>query len=249
MKIDVCLSPVLYPAYYKPEQTVIVTDIFRASTSIVTAIANGAQSIIPVETVEEAQQYKSQGLLVGAERNTKRCDFADFGNSPFDYAPEAVNGQTIVFTTTNGTKAINIARNAYRVIIGAFINLEAVISYCLRHQKDILVMASAWEDKVNIEDSIFGGALADELIRRHSCQPASDAARITLDMWNTHKADLVGFIKTTDHYARLQANNLEDSVPYCLNMNIVDAVPQLIIRNGDVLHLENASVTENAWIA
>lgn len=231
MTIDVCFSPLLYPVYHHPDNVVVVTDIFRATTSIVTAFRNGAKSIRPVATVEEAQDYKAKGWLVGAERNVKRCPFADFGNSPFDYTPARVEGKDIVFTTTNGTKAVTIARNAFRVLAGAFINLDAVAACCLERQRDVVVLASGWEDKVNIEDILFGGALAAALAS-HSCQPASDAARIALDLWNRHQADLKDYLKQTDHYARLLANHLGDSIDYCLSLNAAPVVPWLHVQDG-----------------
>ena len=85
MKIDVCFSPALYPVYHNPEAIVVVVDVFRATTTMAAAFKNGVRSIRPVATVEEAQEYKAKGWLVRAERNVKRCEFADFGNSPFDY--------------------------------------------------------------------------------------------------------------------------------------------------------------------
>ena len=146
MKIDVCFSPALYPVYHNPEAIVVVVDVFRATTTM-------------AATVEEAEAYKAKGWLVGAERNVKRCGFADFGNSPFDYTAEKVSGKDIVFTTTNGTRAITIAKSAFRVITGAFINLQAVAGYCVCHKRDVVVLCSGWQDKVNIEDTLFGGAL------------------------------------------------------------------------------------------
>ena len=164
MKIDVCFSPALYPVYHNPEAIVVVVDVFRATTTMAAAFSNGVRSIRPVATVEEAEAYKAKGWLVGAERNVKRCSFADFGNSPFDYTAEKVSGKDIVFTTTNGTRAITIAKSAFRVITGAFINLQAVADYCVRHKRDVVVLCSGWQDKVNIEDTLFGGALTDALL-------------------------------------------------------------------------------------
>ena len=143
MKIDVCFSPALYPVYHNPEAIVVVVDVFRATTTMAAAFKHGVRSIRPVATVEEAQEYKAKGWLVGAERNVKRCDFADFGNSPFDYTPEKVAGKDVIFTTTNGTRAITIAKSAYRVITGAFVNLQAVADYCLFHGRDVVVYVPA----------------------------------------------------------------------------------------------------------
>ncbi|MDH6306582.1 2-phosphosulfolactate phosphatase [Parabacteroides sp. PF5-5] len=238
MKIDVCFSPALYPVYHDAESVVVVVDVFRATTTMATAFQNGVRSIRPVATIEEAIAYKEKGWLVGAERNVKRCDFADFGNSPFDYTPEMVKGKDVVFTTTNGTKAITVAKDAYRVVIGAFVNLQAVADYCLKHQRDVVVLASGWEDKVNIEDTLYGGALTEVLLNTGQYQTASDAAVIARDMWNTHKQDLNTYMEQTDHLPRLKANRLEDSVPYCLSLNLTNAVPELHIEN-EMLILRN----------
>lgn len=232
MKIDVCFSPALYPAYHNSESIVVVADIFRATTTMVTAFHNGVRSIRPVATIEEAKAYKEKGWLVGAERNVKRCEFADFGNSPFDYTPEKVNEKDVVFTTTNGTKAITIAKDAYKVIIGGFINLQAIANYCISLQRDVIVLASGWEDKINIEDTLYGGALTDLLVHTGEYRTATDAAIIARDMWNTHKQDLKNYMEQTDHLPRLKANYLEDSVDYCLSLNQTNTVPELYIENG-----------------
>lgn len=232
MKIDVCFSPVLYPAYHNPEAIVVVVDVFRATTTMATAFHNGVCSIRPVATVEEALAYKMKGWLVGAERNVKRCEFADFGNSPFDYKPEIVAGKDVAFTTTNGTRAITIAQSAYRVVTGAFINLQAVADYCMALKREVVVLCSGWQDKVNIEDTLFGGALVDKLLCTGQYEAGSDAALIAWEMWINHKEHLMEYIDQTDHVARLKANHLDDSIPYCLTLSLTDKVPELTVEEG-----------------
>ncbi len=239
LQVDVCFSPALYPAYHNPEAIVVVVDIFRATTTMVTAFERGVRSIRPVATVEEAEAYKQAGWLVGAERHVKRCPFADFGNSPFDYTEDKVAGQDIVFTTTNGTRAIAIARTAFRVVIGAFLNLEGVAAYCVRRQRDVIVLCSGWQDKVNVEDTLFGGALADVLIHTGQYEAGSDAARIARDMWTEHRSDLADYLEPADHLARLRANRLDDAVPYCLQQGITDRVPELSIEEENMLVLRS----------
>ena len=239
MKIDICFSPALYPAYHDKEAIVVVVDVFRATTTMAAAFCNGVRSIRPVATLEEAMDYKRKGWMVGAERNVKRCDFADFGNSPFDYTREKVYGRDIAFTTTNGTKAITVAKSAYRVITGAFVNLRAVADYCLGHRRDVVVLCSGWQDKVNIEDTLFGGALTDVLLASGEYTMVSDAAVIAREMWRNHREDLPEYISATDHAARLRANHLEDAIPYCLRLSIADVVPQLTVEDGGTLVLRD----------
>jgi len=128
MELDICFSPALYPFYRKENDTVIVVDVFRASATLCAMLANGASAVITVADIEEAKQYKSRGYLVGAERNARQCDFADFGNSPYDYTREKVAGKEVVFTTTNGTRAIDAAKNAKQLFVGTFFKPRSLIA-------------------------------------------------------------------------------------------------------------------------
>lgn len=231
MNVDICFSPVLYSYYTEGnDYIVVVVDILRATTTMCAALKNGAKCIIPVASINEAQAYKAKGYLVGAERNVKRCDFADFGNSPFDYTREIVEGKEIVFTTTNGTQAIDAAREADILTIGAFSNISAVTDFCIHNQKDVIILCAGWNNRFNIEDTLFGGALAARLIEGGGYTFASDAVQVALSMWKEAKPDVRGYINRTEHIKRLEANNLQDSVEYCLTEDTVHLVP--IHKNG-----------------
>jgi len=226
MEIDVCFSPALYPVYHRPEAVVVVVDVFRATTTIATAFANGVRSILPVATTDEAEVYKELNWLVGAERNVQRCSFADFGNSPFDYTPEKVTGKDLVFTTTNGTRALHCAQKAYRIVIGAFVNLQAVADYCLHEKRDVVVLCSGWKDKFNKEDTLFGGALV-ELLQSHGYSLAGDAAEVALSLWRDGKADLQAALAHSEHIARLRSHGLENDIDCCLTLNLSPRTPTL----------------------
>lgn len=225
MKIEICFSPALYPYYTdNNDRIVVVVDIFRASTTMCAALSNGVKSIIPVASIEEAQAYKAKGYLVGAERNVKRCDFADFGNSPFDYTAEKVKDKEIVFTTTNGTRAIEEAADSLYLLIGSFSNLSVIADFCISKQKDVIVLCAGWNNRFNIEDSLYGGALAEQLIKG-GYSSASDATQVALSMWEEAKPNVHAYINRTEHIKRLEANNLQDSVEYCLTLDTVPLVP------------------------
>ncbi|MDR1881399.1 MAG: 2-phosphosulfolactate phosphatase [Prevotella sp.] len=225
MKVEVCFSPALYPYYAGDNNRItVVVDIFRATTTICAALQNAARSVIPVASVEEARDYKAKGYLVGAERNVKRCDFADFGNSPFDYAAEKVKDMDIVFTTTNGTQAIDMAKDSDILAVGAFSNIDALADFCFGKQKDVCVLCAGWNNRFNMEDSLFGGALARKLIDK-GYNSASDATRVALSMWEEALPDVRSYIDKAEHIKRLEVNSLLDSVAYCLTENTVDLVP------------------------
>lgn len=223
--VDICLSPALYPYYREQSDAVVVTDIFRATTTMCAAFNNGAAAVIPVADIERAREYKSEGFLVGAERKTRRVEFADFGNSPFEYTPEKVSGREIVFTTTNGTRAIEAANDGAQLFIGAFSNIDILIDTCLRSGKRIVVLCAGWNNRVNIEDTLFGGAFVEKLSEKSDVFFESDAVRMALKLWESAKSNPLDYVKNTDHYRRLVANGAESDAAYCLRQNTVSVVP------------------------
>ena len=129
-KVEVVLSPALFPVYFENiDCTVVVIDVFRATSAICAAFESGIDSLIPVATLEEAIEYKKKGFLVGAERNAEVVEGFDFGNSPLGFKDGQFKDKTIVLTTTNGTKAVDMAKSAHNVVIGAFTNFTAVCDY------------------------------------------------------------------------------------------------------------------------
>ena len=225
--VNICYSPILYPVYQNQDAIVVVVDIFRATSSICTAFANGAKTIIPVATIEEALDYQSKGYLVAAERDAEKCDFADFGNSPFEYVSDKVIGKDIVFTTTNGTKTIKMAGQHIELILGSFLNLSAVADFCIQKGKDVLVLCSGWNDTINLEDVLFGGAVAECICRYQNYHPHGDASILAIDCWAQHKGSVIDFLRKGNHVERLLKNNHKKDILYCLQQNIFNFVPQL----------------------
>ncbi|MDD2797072.1 MAG: 2-phosphosulfolactate phosphatase [Bacteroidales bacterium] len=232
MKVEVCLSPALYSFYENRDAIVVVVDIFRASTSICAALVNGAKGIIPVASIEEAKVYKAQGFLVGAERNVAKCDFADFGNSPFDYTPDHVKDHDIVLTTTNGTQAINVSKDAHSLVIGSFINLASVVDYCKSEQRDVVILCSGWNNRFSIEDTLFAGALV-ELLSDLDFDITTDSSFAALSLWEQAKSEPFLFIAKTEHYQRLKKHNLLDQINFCLSIDMVRGLP--ILKNGKIV--------------
>jgi len=226
MKIDICFSPVLFPFYkIKTDSVVVIVDVFRASTTICKAFAAGANSIISVASLEDAEILKSEGFLVGAERNTDKCNFADFGNSPFDYTPDRVCNRDIAFTTTNGTLAIEAALNVSHLIVGSFSNISKVTEFCCTNSKDVMVLCAGWNNRFNIEDSLFGGALAERLLLSGLFTATSDSVRVALSMWQEAQADLHTYLANSEHIQRLIAKNLQTDIDFCLTTDTTDVLP------------------------
>ena len=226
-KIEVCYSPALYPFYRNDNAIVVVSDILRATTAICAAFENGVKNLIPVAGLDEAREWKKKGYLVAAERDGIVLDFADFGNSPFNFHPEQVKGKTIVYSTTNGTQAIRIASGARHVAVGAFINLTALAEWITQEDSDVLVLCAGWKNRYNLEDSVFAGALADSLIESGHFFTDCDSAVASRELWKMARSDLTGFMDKAAHRHRLRKLGLDDVMEYCHTPDSTRVIPLL----------------------
>lgn len=229
MHVYLCPSPELYSLYHRPKSIVIIVDIFRASTTMVAAFAHGAKGILPVASTEEAEEVGSRlGALIAAERNVVRCPFAQLGNDPAEYTTDLVSGREIVFTTTNGTRALTIAKahGAEEILVGALTNLQATINYCQKSGHDVVVLAAGWKGQASMEDMLYAGAFAVE----SGAMPGDDTTRMVSSLWKTHALSLeerTEYIKSSEHYARLEQAGFSDCVPYCMSLSLFDLVLRL----------------------
>ncbi len=205
----------------------VVTDILRASTAIVTAFMNGVDRIIPVGTLEEAKACKEKGYMVAAERDGIVRDFADFGNSPFNFTPERVRGNQIVYSTTNGTQAIQLASSGKKVLIGAYLNLSAVAGRVQEEGRDLLVLCAGWKNKFNLEDTLFAGALAKMVLEDERYDTICDATLGAMDLYQVARHDMMGYIEKVAQRTRLKKNNLDDVIGYCHEVDRTGHVPVL----------------------
>jgi len=225
-KIEVCLTPALLDLYAIENSIVVVIDILRATSSITYGIENGAEAIIPVMNVEDCLAYADKGYLLAAERNGEVVTGYDFGNSPFSYTAEKVAGKTIVLTTTNGTKAMHLAQErALQVIVGSFLNLSSICDYLKKENKDVLLLCAGWKDNFNLEDTLFAGAVVEQLQKEFSV--ADDSSVAALDMYQLAKDDLREYLKKSSHSHRLIKLNIEEDVQFCLKLDVCQVIPVL----------------------
>ena len=221
------LSPALLHLYDVSSSIVVIIDILRATSTITTALFNGAKYVIPVDSVEECIRIGKQidGITAG-ERDGKVAEGLEYGNSPFEYPPEFIKGKTLVLTTTNGTKLLHMAldNNARSVIIGAFNNLTAVGDFLISQKQNIILGCAAWKDRVNIEDTLFAGALIHRIKKHFSIN--CDSSQMAESLFLEGKNDLFEFVKNKNasHYQRLTGFGLEKDIRYCLtsdNANVL----------------------------
>jgi 2-phosphosulfolactate phosphatase len=235
-KLEVCLTPALLDGFPGRDSIVVIIDVFRATSSICAAFANGVNSIIPVATTGEAQDYKRRGYLVAGERDGIMLDFADFGNSPYNFSAEKVAGKSVVYTTTNGTRTIHLASEFEMVLIGSFLNSDAVVKFLKESDKDVLLLCAGWKDKFNLEDTVCAGYIASELIRSGSFTTVCDSALASIDLWSVAGNDLRGYIEKAAHRSRLRLKNLDECIDFCLTRGVTDIIPML--KNGALIPAE-----------
>lgn len=221
--IDVCLSPDLMHLYPVQDTTVVVVDILRATSCMTTAFAHDIHSIKTFAQLPECLSCKGDGYLAAGERDGKKVEGFDLGNSPFEYMNPQLKGKKIAFTTTNGTQAIAKASGASNIVIASFLNLSAVVRYLRAATGNVLVVCSGWKGKVNLEDTIFAGGLVEHL--KHDVEAACDAPLIAQRLYNQARHNLKDFLKDASHIKRLHRLNIEKDIDFCLTEDQYDVVP------------------------
>lgn len=233
--VAVCMTPALIDQFEVDKAIVVVIDILRATTSMCVAFDHGAKSIIPVARIEECMDYKNKGFLAAAERHGVQQEGFDFGNSPFSFMDEKVRGRDIAMTTTNGTQAIHQARirNAKDIVIGAFSNISVLSDYLLERNENVVFLCSGWQDKPNLEDTIFAGAMVWNL-RKHF-DLYEDTALISEALYRMANRRKRYFMESSSHFLRITMQlRIVKDVKYSLRRDTHDVLPAL---RGD--HLVN----------
>jgi 2-phosphosulfolactate phosphatase len=198
-------------------------------------IESGIASIIPVATIEEAQDYQKMGFIAAAERDGEVVEGFSFGNSPYSFMNKDLIGKSVVISTTNGTRAISVANDMPCVVIGALSNLDALCAWLTEQNKDVLLMGSGWKDKFNLEDTICAGAIADHLIESRKFKASEDSTIAAKFIYRSAKDNIFSFLKASSHRRRLRKLNLNKDVRYCLTPNTVNCIPILV--KGELVKL------------
>jgi 2-phosphosulfolactate phosphatase len=222
------LSPVLLHLYNVSQATVVIIDVLRATSTIATALFNGARYIIPVDSVAKCIELGRQiNCITAGERDGRIAEGLSYGNSPFEYNREFINGKILVLTTTNGTRLLHMAldKGAREIVTGSFANLDAVTEYLTKQKNNVILACAAWKDRINIEDTLFAGAVIEKV--RDHFNIACDASHIAATMYNRAKDNLFGFLQENNasHYGRLMAYGLEKDIRYCLEPNLANILP------------------------
>ena len=222
------LSPALLHLYDVSNSIVVIIDVLRATSTIATALYNGAKCVIPVDSVSRCIEIGKQidGITAG-ERDGKVAEGLVHGNSPFEYPREFIAGKTLVLTTTNGTRLLQMAldKGAKEIITGSFPNLSSVCDHLLEKRQNVILGCAAWKDRVNMEDMLFAGAVISKIRSQFSIN--CDSSHLAETIYKKAEKDLFGFMKKNDasHYHRLMGFGLEKDIRYCLTPDEANSLP------------------------
>lgn len=222
-----CLSPALLHLYDLKGAVVVIIDVFRATSTIAAALNNGAKCVIPVDSVPKAIALsKNINGIAAGERDGKIADGLQHGNSPLEYHPEFIKDQTLVLTTTNGTRLLQMAldNSAETIITGSFPNLNAVCDFLLAQNKNVVLGCAGWKDRYNLEDTLFAGAVIHRIKENFTIH--CDSSLTAESMYKQHKDELVGFAPKLTHYHRLvERFGLIEDIRFCLTENVANVLP------------------------
>jgi len=231
--ISVCLSPGLVHLHDLTNKIAVVVDILRATTTISTALKSGAIAIRPVETLDQCEFWMAKGYLGAAERGGKKVDGFRYGNSPFDYLNEKISGEKIALTTTNGTKTIYAVKEAEMIVMGAFVNISSLLKVLLDNNKDILIVCAGWNDEINLEDTLFAGAVVERL--KDSFEIINDPAILAHNLYLQGKDNMFNFLEKSSHVSRLLNFGLKKDIEFCLETDRFEQVS--VMRNDEIISL------------
>jgi len=221
VRVDVVLTPAAAIPTALAGCTALVIDVLRASTTMVTALANGCRAVVPVAEVDEARRRVAAmpGALLAGERGGDPPEGFDLGNSPLEFTRERVGGRTIVFTTSNGTRALIAARPATAVGVAGFANLSAAAEWALGQGRSIVLVCAGELGARSAEDEVCAGLLVDRVLSRQAGAVASPAAVEAAAAGRRYAKDLARLSQDSPHARRLAAKGRSLDVAACLTLD------------------------------
>ncbi len=210
------------------KRNIVVIDVLRATSTIVTALFNKASCVIPVEHIEDAWEIYNKELenetILGGERDAIIIEGFHFGNSPLSYTEEKIKGKKIVLTTTNGTRAIKACNNGKALYIASFLNVSAIVNQLIEEGEDLAIVCSGTKGEYSMDDSLCAGMIIS-LINESQNIVTTDLGWTIKKLYEAYKENLHAALKNCSHYKRLKENDAGDDADYCLQIDIYDIIP------------------------
>jgi len=240
LKIDLLLSRSEIQPDKVAGRLVVIIDVWRASTSIITALANGCAGIIPVAEVEQARalakKFPPNSILLGGERNELPIPGFDLSNSPLDYSADLVKNKRIIFTSSNGAKLFSNAHSAEKTVVGGFLNVTILSDLILGNNLDVSILCAGKNGQFGLEDAVCGGMIIDKVIKKTPgrCEielnDGALAARILYDFYANNLSEL---IYQSSHGKRLIEIGQEPDLLISLSTDSKEIIP--ILKNDQLI--------------
>ncbi|MBC8173329.1 MAG: 2-phosphosulfolactate phosphatase [Chitinophagales bacterium] len=221
--IEVCLTPALWYQHDPKGKNVVIIDIIRATSTISAAIFHGVKKMVPVETVEEANDYLAKGFLVAGERDGHKLPHFHFGNSPFEFMGSDTKGKTIIHTTTNGTRCVLMSKGAKNIVAGSFVNQEAIVNWIRKENRGTILFCAGWKEHYVMDDALFAGAVLRELVDEFRI--IDDSTLSTKLLYRYVRENMLRTVKMASHFKRLSRLGIEKDIKFCMSNPQYDVVP------------------------
>lgn len=229
MKIEVSLTPALYPYRTLTAQHVTVAiDVLRATTAVCAAFQAGCEAIVPLDTLDGIHDYRNYGYSIAAERNGAKVGDAEYGNSPTEYLKHDMHGVRLAYSTTNGTVSIIRSADADLSLVGSFANLSALVARLHAVAMDTVILCSGWKNDFCLEDTLVAGAIIERM--GDAAEPHGDAARMALAMWQTARENPFEYCRVASHVQRLERMGAADDIRFAFRQDTCPVVP--VFKNG-----------------
>ena len=241
LKLDICLSPKLLDNYELDNTTIVIIDIIRASTTICTALSYGVEHLIALDDIEATKKLKSEGYIIAGERNGEKLDGFDLGNSPISFMDrKMLEGSKLAMTTTNGTHTLQIAIETAgkfantEILVGAFVNYSKLRQYLSKISMNVLLVCSGWKGNPSIEDTIFAGKMAEDLMKYGRFDYITDGPNHAIMVYNEAKSNLFDFIMDYSMRFKTKASQLSQDIRYCVKEDVTEVLP--LLENGKIIN-------------
>lgn len=229
MKIEVSLTPALYPfRTIKERHVTVAVDLLRATTAVCAAFQAGCEAIVPLDTLEGIERFRKEGYSLAAERNGSKVGDAEYGNSPTEYLRHDMKGVRIAYSTTNGTISILRAADADLALVGCFANLTALCHRLRQEGRDVVILCSGWKNDFCIEDTLVAGAVIERM--GGEAVACGDAATIALALWGVAKENPYDYCQKATHVHRLYGLGAAADVEFAFRQDTCPVVP--VLKNG-----------------
>ena len=229
--LDVFFSSQSFQEEELRNKTVVVIDVLRATSTIVTALMNGAKAIIPVGDMGEAskisQNVDSDNYLLCGEKDGIKIEGYDLGNSPLEYTPETVKGKTLIFNTTNGTKAIKKSMGSANIYMSSFLNLTATVNALRENEKDVVLVCAGWKGRLAFEDTLLAGCIIHKLNDGNLSSNARDGAKVAFGLYEKFGSDITSVIHQSNHATRLKDLIGSEDIDYSCQIDVSHQLPAL----------------------